>query len=232
MLCMAWVGTMEVGTHRGWGGIFLGSQGCQALAEVRGGWVLREEGEPIWGRGKSTGLGGRESGVLLIVGESPCCSEIQFARLYSRRDHTPLTEVRQDRQGEEHGTGPGIVWSWTGICSLFLRLLFANSQGRRLLVKLQLLLQPQGESLPVASQDQPVSALDASQSWKEVLCMWAAARTLPGLCRRWLTGARTKPHCEGCSHTSEVCEPAVPAHGGRASFCPAVVPTEPGRSPG
>lgn len=84
----------------------------------------------------------------------------------------------------------------------------------------------------MSSQDQRLSSPDAllfqdpdpaSQSWKVASYTWAAAFTLPGLGRRWLTGARTKPYCEGCSHTCLKCVnlplPPALAHGGRASLC-------------
>lgn len=43
----------------------------------------------------------------------------------------------------------------------------------------------------------------------------------PRLCRRWLTGARTKPHCGGCSHTCLKCVnlPPRPTEGGLPSAC-------------
>ena len=68
--------------------------------------------------------------------------------------------------------------------------------------------------------------------------MWADAFGLPGLCRRWLTWAGTKPYYEGHSHTHarlkcvNLPPRPAPAHGGLASSAQSLFPQHQGGHPG
>lgn len=80
----------------------------------------------------------------------------------------------------------------------------------------------------MASQDQPVSSLDPPRAGR----WWCVLGPLPTPSQALQTlahwGQDKAPLWRLLTHMSEVCEPAAPAHGGRASFCLPLFPQNQG----